>query len=284
MVSATTLFMLGLTLLSWSAGRLLLPLSLTFLRRRGFVSENYRTERVPTSYGIVLLAALLAIYLVLVPFVVGKIAFGGDARLFWVVTAASAWIALFGWLDDWRGNHEAKGFKGHWKKLWRERVVTTGLWKAIGGAIAAGSVAAVTSRSTLEWVVHSALIALATNWLNLLDLRPGRAAKFYLVAAAVLFAAASFQVVVALFLPLWLIVAATVKADLDGQLMLGDSGANLLGMQLGILAARVLPLPICVLLTALLAAVHVYAERHSLTALIDKVSWLRKIDEWGRTN
>lgn len=274
------LILLGTVLISWSVGRAVLPFGMTFLRYHGVIAKNYLSDDIPTGYGIVLLFAFTFVYVFMAPlFLLLGI---GEGSLFWAAGAASLWIVLLGWLDDTLGDHSAKGFKGHFAVLKQNGVFTTGLLKAIGGGAAALAVATVTSSNGFEWIVHGLLIALMTNWLNLLDLRPGRAVKFYLLGGFALFLIAWPQPFVFLFMPLILLATATLRDDLAGRLMLGDSGANLLGMQLGIFAAATLPVSVCIGAVLLLSAGHVYAERRSLTELIVRTSWLKKLDNWGR--
>lgn len=274
------LILLGTVLISWSVGRAVLPFGTTFLRYHGVIAKNYLSDDIPTGYGIVLLFAFTFVYVFMAPlFLLLGI---GEGSLFWAAGAASLWIVLLGWLDDTLGDHSAKGFKGHFAVLKQNGVFTTGLLKAIGGGAAALAVATVTSSNGFEWIVHGLLIALMTNWLNLLDLRPGRAVKFYLLGGFALFLIAWPQPFVFLFMPLILLATATLRDDLAGRLMLGDSGANLLGMQLGIFAAATLPVSVCIGAVLLLSAGHVYAERRSLTELIVRTSWLKKLDNWGR--
>ncbi|WP_257788051.1 hypothetical protein [Novibacillus thermophilus] len=39
---------------------------------------------------------------------------------------------------------------------------------------------------------------------------------------------------------------------------------------------------VCGAVVFLFAAGHIYAERYSLTELINRISWLKKLDSWGR--
>lgn len=129
--------------------------------------------------------------------------------------AAAATLALlaFGWLgyrDDIGGNGGNGGFVAHLGRSWRQRRLTTGVQKALGGGCAAllcvqialfGSIAALSTRSGWSdgyavtrslrelfigphdiWafvpLLRGALIvALGANVLNLLDRAPGRATK-----------------------------------------------------------------------------------------------------------
>ena len=145
--------------------------------------------------------------------------------------------------------------------------------------------------------VAALLIALSANALNLFDLRPGRALKvWFLAGIPLLFAAAPPSVSAcagmgtdaawqypALALALMLLIAVLyAPLDFAGMMMLGDTGANPLGAVLGLYLTLLLPLPAQVIAVLLLLALHVYAERASLTRLIERVRWLRWLDELGR--
>lgn len=275
-----TLF--GISMFSWGLGRVSIPFGITFLRRHGVIRKNYLGDDIPTGYGLVLLCTFTMVYVALSPLYVLCPLCIGEPSHFWAIGAASLWIVLWGWVDDTLGDHQTKGFRGHFATLKYKGVLTTGLLKAVGGGAAAFAVAAVTANGLIEWLLHGLLIGLATNWLNLLDLRPGRAVKFYLPVSGILLLIAWPQPFVFLFLPLIVLSAATLKTELAGHVMLGDSGANLLGMQLGILTALTWPPIALAVAVLLLVAGHVYAERHSLTELIERVSWLKRLDSWGR--
>lgn len=79
------------------------------------------------------------------------------------------------------------------------------------------------------------------------------------------------------------LVAAAVVAPLEAQrrVMLGDTGANALGAFLGVAACVLLPPAALVLLAVLLAALNLYAESHSLSALIRAHPLLDRLDRWG---
>jgi UDP-N-acetylmuramyl pentapeptide phosphotransferase/UDP-N-acetylglucosamine-1-phosphate transferase len=63
--------------------------------------------------------------------------------------------------------------------------------------------------------------------------------------------------------------------------MLGDTGANALGALLGIAACALLPLAGQAVLAAALASLNLYAETHSLSALIRSYHLLDRLDRWG---
>jgi UDP-N-acetylmuramyl pentapeptide phosphotransferase/UDP-N-acetylglucosamine-1-phosphate transferase len=64
--------------------------------------------------------------------------------------------------------------------------------------------------------------------------------------------------------------------------MLGDTGANLLGALAGMWLVLTLSGTGQLIALVLLAAVTLYGEIRSLSALIDRTPGLRELDSWGR--
>lgn len=224
---------------------------------------------------------------------------------------------LFGLADDVFGSHRDKGFKGHLSALARGRLTTGGL-KLFGiGAVSAvyGWRVAPSPGSTgwgetlAVWFLATLTIAAAANFINLTDLRPGRALKTYsalaLVAAPVFVLdaaegyisySASFaelgvsawgalDSVVALVLMVCVLlgpVVAVWRSDLGEEGMLGDAGSNAMGAVVGYLLASALPLPWLVVAATVLLALNVLSERVSFSAIVDSVAPLRAIDRLGR--
>ncbi|PTX52190.1 UDP-N-acetylmuramyl pentapeptide phosphotransferase/UDP-N-acetylglucosamine-1-phosphate transferase [Melghirimyces profundicolus] len=268
-------------LISYLTGRWTLDTGREFLLHAGVTAVNYKGEKIATSYG----GFLAVVFLMLDAVVLGLAQWIPlfSYSLFAATLAASITVVFLGWLDDTMGNHRDKGFAGHFRTLWKEGRFTTGFLKAAGGGVAAVVAAAVTSGGRGEvWLMHTLLIGLMTNWVNLLDLRPGRALKFYLVAGAALFLVGLGRGETLLFLPLLGLASAVLKGDLSARFMLGDSGSNLLGIQLGMWLALVSPLWLVFLWTALLLAGHYIGETVSLTRLIEKNRLLSYLDRLGR--
>ena len=202
-----------------------------------------------------------------------------------VRTAAAAVTAglvsgSVGLYDDISGETGIKGFAGHVGAL-REGRVTTGMVK-IAGVGAAGLIASAligSKRTSLlgrsaDVLLGAGVIAGMANFVNLLDLRPGRAIKAGVaigvpigggVAAGTLGAA-----------------TALLPEDLGEEIMLGDAGANAMGALLGVaLASRTGTAGRFVTLAAL-AALTAASEKVSYTKVIQDTPWLRKLDELGR--
>lgn len=196
---------------------------------------------------------------------------------------------LLGMLDDTLGaTQQRKGFRGHLSALLHGQLTTGGI-KMLGGGVLALAMAGVTVHGTPRGVtipLAALLIALSANMLNLFDMRPGRALKVYwlccLPLLPVYWDMHSSYASLLFFLPL---LATLVYAPLDfaGMMMLGDTGANPLGAFVGYWLVVTLPPYGQGIAVLLLIALHLYAERVSITETIARVRGLRWLDNLGRT-
>lgn len=168
-----------------------------------------------------------------------------------------------------------RGVRGHLRAL-RHGQLTTGLLKA-AGVLAVGAAAGWLHAGPAGLPRACLLTALGANLLNLLDLRPLRALKlFWLLGAAMVPVAPA--TLAALLGATW----AYARREARGEVMLGDAGANCLGAVLGLCAYLVLPVPAAWATAALAAVFHLWAERCSLSAWIERHAWARRLDDWGR--
>ena len=134
-------------------------------------------------------------------------------------------------------------------------------------------------------VINSFLIALFTNLLNLLDLRPGRAIKFYLFLFLAFATGAFLQnshYSLILLVPLLGSILGYFPYDLKARCMMGDGGANLLGISAGILAVLQTGYQQKLVILLLLIIIHAIAEQYSLTELIKNNRILNFVDNLGR--
>ena len=134
--------------------------------------------------------------------------------------------------------------------------------------------------STVDVVVTGGVIAGTANLFNLLDLRPGRALKACLLTLA--------------FMPhrhglTWAPGAAIAGAsaaawpdDLDGAVMLGDTGANALGAALGTILVENSTAKQRALVLTGLVGLTLLSEKVSFTSIIESTPGLREIDAFGR--
>ncbi len=262
-------FVVGLLLLL-----LLPPFIERLLRRSGRLEPNYRGERIVQSYGLVTLiwaSAMLALCAWIWPA-------ARQVYILWLVACIG--FGLLGFVDDTWGTKRIKGIRGHFRAALRDHTITTGLIKAVGGVGLAVWIGHTLRPDSLSGALLSAaLIALGANAINLLDLRPGRAGGVFLAAAVPLigFQLISQKAVV----PLLLVAIPTLVVwwrDRQAQVMMGDTGSNLLGACLGLALACMHSLPVQIAALTLLVALHLAAERTSLTRVIEHNPLLRSLD------
>ncbi|MBC7526689.1 MAG: hypothetical protein H7308_03980 [Chthonomonadaceae bacterium] len=247
------------------------------LRRVGLTAENFRGEKIVQSYGVfpALFAILtLGFALLLMPF----LSFTCENGL--IVALGFGGLGL---LDDVRGTKEFKGVRGHLRALFTQRKLTTGLIKAVGGLLLAAWISLrLSPASPIEFSLNLLLIALSANAFNLLDLRPGRACAVFLFCSTLLLVFLVTHPALGTVMPLILFVIPAFRAwlsDAQAKVMLGDTGSNLLGAAFGLaLASSVLPLSVKALFVGFLIAFHLFAERFSLTKLIEENRFLRLLD------
>ena len=190
-------------------------------------------------------------------------------------------FGFLGMVDDLAAVGSDRGFKGHLGAL-REGRVTTGLLKLLGGAAVAIVIVATPGfKSGRTLLVDAALIALAANLGNLLDRAPGRTIKFGLVAYVPIAIAIGTAPIGIAAAPVMGAAFGLLPDDLRERLMLGDTGANVIGAVLGL--AVVLGSRESIRLTVMLVllALNIGAELFSFSAVIDAVPPLRWFDRWG---
>lgn len=244
------------------------------IKRFGWRKENFRKKKIPYVFGlyIVLYGAMGA--------VLGRFMDSGpghEARLYLIAILG---FGALGFVDDVFGSRNVGGFRGHFKKLLLEGKLTTGAAKALGGGIIAVYLAYMTSGGVvLTWAVDAAVIALAANTVNLLDLRPGRAlfAFFTGIATTAILTCGRLSAPV----PVAAVAIAAAGAafyDCRGKAMLGDVGANTLGAVLGLTIALDAPLAGKIAAAAVFFVINFYSERRSISELIEHNPVLARID------
>ena len=137
------------------------------------------------------------------------------------------------------------------------------------------------SKDIIDIIVNTLIIALSTNLMNLLDLRPGRAIKAYLFIMVIIFLTLTGFVQV---LPLLIVpnVLAYFNYDLKARAMMGDTGSNVLGISIGMLISFGYPFNIRLGWLIFVVIMHIFTEKYSLTKIIEKNKLLNFIDKLGR--
>ncbi len=246
-----------------------------------FQRTNVRGVDVPVGVGVLLPVVLVAAAALLVL----------ADRFEWVdlhegalrtAVAAATGFGLLGLLDDLAGDATSKGFAGHLRALGGRRL-TTGAVKLFGGGAVAVLVASAGSDERPgRLLADAALIALAANLANLLDRAPGRVAKVSLVVAVPIALAAGADdrlvgpavVIGATLALLW--------PDLRERLMLGDTGANVLGSVLGLAVVLATAATTRTIVLVVLLVLNLASEKVSFSRVIDRMPPLRALDRLGR--
>ncbi|HEY3139621.1 MAG TPA: hypothetical protein VGJ86_00740 [Acidimicrobiales bacterium] len=248
-----------------------------------FTRENYRGRELPTAAGVIIALVVVAgDALVVLLDAAGAEPSYSLLTGFRAATVVAIGFALLGLLDDLGGVGQSGGFRGHLSELAQGRL-TTGAAKLFGGA-ALGVIAAdiAWSNSVGRLLADGALIALAANLGNLFDRAPGRVIKVALVAGVVLIALVRFDdaltgVVLALGA-----AAGLLLPDLRERLMLGDTGANVLGAVLGLGVVLTCTPTTRTLVLLAVAALNAASEVISFTKIINQTPPLRFLDHLGR--
>jgi hypothetical protein len=263
---------------------LVVPAGVRGLVDAGLVRTNYRGARLAFPLGAVLATAALA--------ALAPLAFLNDrADLDLLSPDLRQWmpyllgIVFLGFLDDALGQGEAadapRGWRGHAQAL-RAGNLSTGAVKALGALALAAYVVSGRGLESWRYIADVALLILATNLFNLLDLRPGRAEKgLALLGIGLCLGAWTFA-------PLELLGIfagpALVGAPftLRERAMLGDTGSNLLGAVGGVWLLTTLGPDARLIALAVVAGLTIYGELRSISTTIESVPPLRWLDSLGR--
>jgi UDP-N-acetylmuramyl pentapeptide phosphotransferase/UDP-N-acetylglucosamine-1-phosphate transferase len=244
---------------------------------------NYRGHPLPTAGGIIIVLAVLVIEAGRA--VAGAAGIGEEPGLTLsrsLVLFAAFGFGFLGFVDDLLGVGGDRGFRGHVRALAQGRL-TTGLVKLFGGAgVAVVLVATPGFASGRRLITDAVLIALAANFANLLDLAPGRLIKASWVAYLPLAVALGTDAIGIAIAPVMGAALALLPDDLGERLMLGDTGANVIGAVLGLGVVLGLGQGARTSVLIVLIVLNVAAELVSFSRVIDRVRPLRAFDRLGQ--
>jgi UDP-N-acetylmuramyl pentapeptide phosphotransferase/UDP-N-acetylglucosamine-1-phosphate transferase len=261
-------------IISYLLNKLIIPLFGRLYINAGFIKENYKGELIPNAMGIIYVLNVLIIALLLVMFTASN----NYVEIF-VFILGILTMGFIGLLDDFIGDNFVKGFKGHIKMLLSLKLTTGGL-KAVLGGIVSILISSLISIDFINFLINTLIISLFTNFINLMDLRPGRAIKVFMIFSlpSLFYVSRIYKIILVCFIGASL---AYFPYDIKGRSMLGDIGSNCLGIILGIIATSY-TMYIKILLVVFLGLANLYSEKHSITKFIGKNKLLNFLDELGR--
>lgn len=269
---------------SLAAALAVVPAGVRALAQAGLLRSNYAGRELAFPLGAVLVAASLVALAPLAPL-------DDRADIDLLDPELRRWfayvvgVAFLGFLDDSLGRGErpdsARGWRGHAREVLSGRL-STGAVKAVGALAIAAYATSGLGRESLDYLVDLALLLLATNFANLLDLRPGRAEKALALVGAGL-CLGYWTLEPAELLGLFLgPVAVGAYFTLRERAMLGDAGSNVIGALIGIWLVTTLSDPGRLVALGVLVALTVYGEFRSISAAIERIPPLRWLDSLGR--
>jgi UDP-GlcNAc:undecaprenyl-phosphate/decaprenyl-phosphate GlcNAc-1-phosphate transferase len=269
---------------SFAVALAVVPAGVEALTQAKLVRKNYAGRRLAFPLGAVLVAASLVALAPLAPLDdrADLDLLDPELRRWFAYAVGVAFLGLF---DDAIGRGELpdteRGWRGHARAVLSGRL-STGAVKAIGALALAAYATSGLGRESLDYVVDLALLLLATNLGNLLDLRPGRAEKALLLVGVGL--CLGYWTVEPLELLGLFLGPVIVGAwfTLREKAMLGDTGSNLIGALIGVWLVTTLPDPGRLIALGVLIAITVYGEFRSISAAIERIPPLRWLDSLGR--
>lgn len=252
----------------------LILISLFPMLKKSFLRQNFRGEDIPSGLGIIM---VLSYFLLTLPMILIR---EEDTLLIIFKLLAISGASLAGLIDDFLGDG-SRGFYGHFARLFKKGEITSGLIKVAAGGILGLLIGILAGGPLYTFPLNALLFPLTVNTFNLLDVRPGRSLKLYILISVLLFLWIEEGL---LFLIAPVLGASLIlfPFDLKEEGMLGDVGSNLLGASLGFILVFALDYRIKALLVPLLTFLQWKGDRVSLTSLIEKNNLLNYFDNLGR--
>jgi UDP-N-acetylmuramyl pentapeptide phosphotransferase/UDP-N-acetylglucosamine-1-phosphate transferase len=274
--------LLQAALLGFALGSVFLHLLRPVLGSPYLERLNYRGHRLATAGGLVGVVATLfgvGVWWFLHADATGPVVAADVLAAVLIVTVG---FGLLGFVDDVLAAGSDRGFTGHLRALSHGRLTTGGLKLLGGGVVGVLAALLLDDGQQVRVVADAVLIALAANAGNLFDRAPGRTLKVGTLAAVALVLTTSHDellvgpaIAVAAFVAL-------LRSDLRESLMLGDTGANVLGGVLGLSLLVAVEFRTRMVVLLVLLALNAASELVSFSKVIDRVAPLRWVDRAGR--
>lgn len=262
-------------LISTAITYLTIPYIMNMIVEAKLLAQNYRKENIPIAMGITFVPVMLLNFLIILLF------YRDEYDVLLIYSMAINIMAFVGIIDDLMGDKNATGFKGHFYSFFRGKI-TTGFLKAFIGGIISLIISLIYSSSIEELILNSIIMALFTNLLNLLDLRPGRAIKTYLFLGILFIIIGISEINQVVLFSIIGYCLGYLPQDLKAKSMMGDVGSNPLGISLGIVSIVNFSMNIRYLILLILFFAHLISEKYSISEIIKNNSILNFIDELGR--
>jgi len=239
--------------------------------RYGWYENNYRNKKILSSSGIVIFIPYLFLNYLFMYFYNIQI-----HTYFYYLNFII--VFLTGLIDDRIGNKKIKGLKGHLIYFFKTKLPTTGLFKLIIGLLIALIYNLLMFGSNfLVFLINFIGFSLFLNIINLFDLRPLRGIKVFIILMLLLI---NNIWELCIILGILIIIIIDERKELS---MLGDAGSNLLGFLLAIwFIEDNIHLLKKILIIIFLIFVHLYAEKKSISLLINSSKTLSYLDRLGR--
>ncbi|ACB85258.1 glycosyl transferase [Natranaerobius thermophilus] len=266
--------LLGLFLTVLLVTRVSLIVFKDILINANLVTKNFRGKCIPGKMGIVF-------PIIIVPIAVILFIMGLDPLHILLMVFLLFSLAVMGLIDDFSLDQE-KGLIGHIYLFLKKGSVSAGFLKALFG-VKIGLLFSLIAAGEFYGpilLIDVMIISLSANLVNLLDVKPGRAAKWSLIWGIIFIVILdnNFE----LLIPLMAMLTAYAMGDIQEHYMMGDTGANPIGGYLGGIAVLSFTLEEKLIYFGFLLTIHILTEFYSLSTIIKKSIVLSFIDELGR--
>ncbi len=252
---------------------------LKMLAEAGALRENQRNEDIPAAAGIsfpaVVIPAFLA-YAILQRYLAWPV----FTSNYVIYIFGMLGMAMLGFIDDMLGGIDSSSVKQQIAIMIQGGIAASTV-RNFGVIVIGLFVAFFNAEIWWEWLLNALLIVMFTNLMNILETRPGRSVKAYLLFGAAIALTALGQIDFVLIAPLSGAVLACLLYELKTPSMTGYVGASVLGFTLGFWGACGLSLSTRIALLLFLIVMHLFTERYSLADVIANNRLLSRIDETG---
>ena len=259
----------------------MLPLIINFISNSLKHVKNYRGKIICNFGGIFFSLNILCMctisYMYLTLFPEGH----GYKNEILIILLGVLSASLSGCIDD-DSDEEPKGITGHVKSLFKGEL-TSGTIKAFIGALSSLIISFSKGFMGLYTFLDFLILCLMQNIINLMDLRPLRAIKSYIILSLIISIFANLNFLYT-GMNSGIIISLIFYSFYEAKeiCMMGDTGSNTLGMFLGLMSLNLKSISYKIVMLLFLIFVHVYSEHASISDFIERNSLLKKLDMIGR--